>query len=369
MKVRKFFLITIAIIGTVSYYTAGVRREPVEKLAISSSLGYDLREDAGGVKIRSVAVSQYVLTEDKKSSRTIVTEGKTVPETRETRQTKLDKRYLLGLEKVVIIGEEYARFGITDIIDGFFRNADVRDAALLCVCKGRAEDIMKIKIEGYPSSGDFIEGLIKFSSEFNFFPENYKLIDAYVRLDAEGRNLVIPYIEVEEDSIRISGLALFKGDKMVNIIPMRQVKIHNLLRENSINGTLTIEENPKKYINVFGKSKRKVKCYKEDNRYMFVINIEIRGDIVANEYEHSLISKPEKRKEVEGLLKNKLEKEAKEFLSDVRSEHKVDCLELGRIAAAKYGRETGVDWNELVANSDIDVNVTIKIDRQGRGDY
>jgi Ger(x)C family germination protein len=369
MRTRKFFLIIISIIATVSFFTAGVQREPVEKLAISSALGYDLEENLEGVKIRSVAVSQYILKEDKEASRTYVTKGKTIPETREKRQSKIDKRFLLGLEKVYIISEEYAKFGIKDIIDGFFRNPDVRDSALLCVCKGKAEDIMKVQVEGYPSSGDFIEGLIKYSRELNFFPENYKLIDAYARLEAEGRNLVLPYIEIEEDAISISGLALFKHDKMTNIVPMEEAKIHNLLRENNVTGLLTIQENAEKYLTFIGKSKRKVKCYKEGERYKFIINLKMIGDIVTNEYEPALFKKPEKKKEIESLLKDNLEREAKEFLEKLKSEHKVDCLELGRIAAAKYGRGTGVDWNEIFSNSDIEVKATIKIDRYGRGDY
>jgi Ger(x)C family germination protein len=369
MRARKFFLITISIIATISFFTAGVQREPVEKLAISSAIGYDLEENLEGVKIRSIVVSQYILKEDKESSRTIITKGKTIPETREERQSKIDKRFLLGLEKVYIISEEYAKFGIKDIIDGLFRNPDVRDSALLCVCKGKAEDIMKVQVEGYPSSGDFIEGLIKYSREVNFFPENYKLIDAYVRLAAEGRNLVLPYIEIEENAIKLSGLVLFKGDKMTNIVPINEVSIHNLLRENNVMGLLTLQENPEKYLDFFGKSKRKVKCYKEGDRYKFIINLKMVGDIVSNQYEPALFSKPEKKKEIEGLLKDKLEKEAEEFLEKLKSEHKVDCLELGRIAAAKYGRGTGVDWNEIFSNSEIEVNATIKIDRFGRGDY
>lgn len=369
MKVPKFFLITLAILATVSFYVSGIRREPVEKLSVASAVGYDLEETLKGVEIRSIAVSQYVLREDKESSQTIVTKAKTIAETREERQSRIDKRFLLGLEKVYIISEEYARYGIRDIIDGLFRNPDVRDSAMLCVCKGKAEDVVKFQMEGYPSSGDFIEGLIKYSREMNFFPENYKLIDAYLRLDAEGRNLVVPYIEIEKNTIRISGLALFNGEKMVHLVPIHNVKIHNLLRESNIMGLLTLEKSSDKYLNFLGKSKRKVQCYKEGNKYKFIINLKMVGDIIINDYEPLLINKPGKKREVENLLEENLEKEAREFLTELKAEHKVDCLELGRIAAAKYGRGTGADWNDVFSNSDIEVNATVEIDRFGRGDY
>jgi Ger(x)C family germination protein len=369
MKVPKFFLITLATLAAVSFFASGIRREPVEKLSVASAVGYDLEESPKGVQTRSIAVSKYVLHKDKESSQTIVTKGGTIGETREERQSRIDKKFLFGLEKVYIISEGYARYGIKDIIDSLFRNPDVRDSAMLCVCEGKAEDIVKFQMEGYPSSGDFIDGLIKYSREMNFFPENYKLIDAYLRVDAEGRNLVVPYIEIEGNTIRISGLALFRGDKMINIVPMHQAKIHNLLRESNIMGLLTLEENSSRYLNFYGKSKRKIECYKQGNKYKFIINLKMVGDIVVNEYEPLLINKPEKKREVENLFEENLEKEAKEFLAELKSKHKVDCLELGRIAAAKYGRGTGVDWNNIFSNSDIEVNAVIEIDRFGRGDY
>ncbi len=369
MKIYKYLLIIIAIIAIVSFYTYGVKREPVEKLSISSAAGYDLEETVEGIKIRTISLARYILRENKEDSEITVTKGKTIGEAREDRQRKIDRKYLLGLEKVYIVGEEYAMYGIKDIIDILFRAPEVRDNAFFCVCDDKAEDLLKLPVKGYPSSGDFIEGLIKYSREYNFFPENYKLIDAYIRLEAEGRNLAVPYIEINEGKIQIAGIALFKGTKMIDVVPLKQAKILNLLRENNIMGILTVEENPNKFVNFYGKSKRKVKCYKEGDKYRFVINLKMTGDLVSNEYEPSAVNHIERKKKFESLIESHFKKDAEEFLEKIKYDYKVDCLELGRIAAAKYGRDTGVDWNEIVSNSDIEVNVDITIDRYGRGDY
>jgi hypothetical protein len=68
-------------------------------------------------------------------------------------------------------------------------------------------------------------------------------------------------------------------------------------------------------------------------------------------------------------MEEKIEKMCYNFLEKMKKDYKVDCLELGRVAAATYGRNTGVDWNEIVSNSDIKVNVKVNIDRYGRGDF
>ena len=47
----------------------------------------------------------------------------------------------------------------------------------------------------------------------------------------------------------------------------------------------------------------------------------------------------------------------------------MDCIGLGREAAAKFGRRKNIDWDEVVSNAKIDVNVKVAVDTQGRGDY
>ncbi|WP_369700401.1 hypothetical protein [Clostridium estertheticum] len=44
-------------------------------------------------------------------------------------------------------------------------------------------------------------------------------------------------------------------------------------------------------------------------------------------------------------------------------------LDLGRIAVAKYGRSKGTDWDKVISNSDIKVNVKFTVDTQGRGSF
>jgi Ger(x)C family germination protein len=369
MKIYKLFMAAVLVMSIVGYLLYGVRRESVEKLAVNSAIGYDIEENIQGVKIRSLTASQYKVTHDFVDSMNITSRAKAIPEAREERQKNTDKKLLVGLEKVYIIGDEYAKHGIGDIIDSFFRSTEIRDSTLICVCDGKAEDIMNIKIKGYPSAGDFIEGLIKYSREMNFYSDNYKVIDAYLRMNSEGRNLVLPYISVKENKIGIIGVALFKGDKMIGVITNDKIKQYNLLRENNLTGIISMQESSDKYLGAFAKSKRKVKCYKENDKYKFVINLKINGEMITNEYEPMLIERPEKKKEVEAKLSDNLEKDLKAFIGELKSEYKVDALELGKVAAAKYGRDTGVDWNEVVSNSDIDVNVSIKLVRFGRGDY
>jgi hypothetical protein len=51
----------------------------------------------------------------------------------------------------------------------------------------------------------------------------------------------------------------------------------------------------------------------------------------------------------------------------MQNDYKVDLINLGQYGAAKFGRHKEKDWNETVSNADIEVKV--KVDKFGRGDY
>ena len=179
----------------------------------------------------------------------------------------------------------------------------------------------------------------------------------------------MPYIEKTDKGIEITGMALFKKDKMVTKINIDELKIMNMLKENDVKGILTIQKNANEYINYYATSKRKIFCTKEGSKYKFTINIDLKGDIIADTLYKNLQDSPKKDAEFNKKMAEEVKKKCYDFIAKMKNQYKVDCLDLGQVAAAKYGRQTGVDWNSIVCNSQIEVNVKVKIQKTGRGDY
>ena len=140
-----------------------------------------------------------------------------------------------------------------------------------------------------------------------------------------------------------------------------------MLREKKGKGILSLQEGPDKYINYDAMVKKKVKCNRKDGKYEFTIELDFQGDIKDNTLYKDI--KKENESEFEKLMGKKIEKICNDFLNKMKNVYKIDCLNLGMYAAAKYGRETGVYWNEKVCNADIKVIVKVKIDKLGRGQY
>lgn len=370
MSAKKFSFILITCILLYAFFLYGNTYVPIESLGIPSMVGADIKKGPNGNVEYEFQSSIYNYGNNKLNKDLILesTSG-TIGKARGSRQLQEPAKYISGLEKVIVCSDAFSAYGLSNLIEILFSTETVTDTTMFAVCKGKTIDIVKFQIEGYSNPGDYLEGLLKGLEAHNFFSHNYKLMDIYMRLDSEGRNLVLPYIEIKDDKLQVTGMAIFKKDKLERVLDIEETRIMNLLRENNVFGNLSLNQSSDKYIDFYAKSSRKVKCSKEDDKYVFDIQINLSGNLVSNSMYDKLASTPGKIKEFEEAMSKSVEESCKEFLNKMQNEYKIDTLELGRVAAAKYGREKDVDWDKIVSNSTINVSVKTKINRFGRGDF
>lgn len=370
MNFRKLISIILISISLYVFFIVGNTFVPIEALGIPAIIGADiemLTKDTVKYKLQS---SVYNYSDNKLNKNFVLEgEGNTIGKTREDRQLQESSRFLPGLEKVMVIGEAMANYSITNLIDILFATETVTDNTLCLVCKGESKDIVNFPVDGYSNSGDYIEGMVRALTTYNFFSNNYKLMDIYVRLDSEGRNVVLPFIEIKDNKLKINGMSVFKKDKLVTVLDIYNTKLMNILREKNVMGILSIQKSSKEYVDFYAKSKRKVSCVKKEDGYIFNIDIKLSGDVISNNIYYDFSNSPDKIEAFEKEMSDKIEKMCKEFISKMQNQYKTDMLELGRVAAAKYGRNSGVDWNEIVSKSKINVSVNTTIKKFGRGDY
>ncbi|WPC42466.1 Ger(x)C family spore germination protein [Clostridium sp. JS66] len=369
-KSVKNIIIKIAIVMIFLWSFIGAKGQLIEDLAIPIGIGYDLIKKSEKDIEYSIPIATYITDPSGGiKSEVIIGKAKNLGETRDNRELKSEKKFVIGLEKVLIISESYARQGINNIFDILLTTPQVNDKAVMIVCKEKAEDILKYKIEGYSNPAEYIESLIINSKYYNFFTGEYNFINSITRVGAEGRNLVLPYIELKENLPQITGIAIFKGDTMIAKLDLQEAKIVNLLRKDGGGGIFTIKKGSKRYIDYEAKVKRKVKCYKQGEKYKFIIDLNLNGTVASNELYANLNKDPKVQKEFVKDMEDSIKKNCENFISSAKSQYKVDFLGLGKYAAAKYGRHTGVDWNKVVSESDIYVNVKVKVNAEGRGEY
>ncbi|KZL89547.1 Ger(x)C family spore germination protein [Clostridium magnum] len=362
----KRLILSLILTLILGYSFIGTKGEVVENLDIPIAIGSDLEKG----EYASVILSVYEFNPDGSiTSRILKSEGDNIAEARNDRQRKSNKKFLLGLEKLYVISDAYAQLGVNNVIDVLVNNPTVNDRSPAVVVKGKVVDLLKYKMEGYASSAEFIEGMIKNSIYNNFFSNQFSMMDLIVRVDAEGRNGVLPYVELKEEGPEITGLAIFKGDKMIGKTNIKEARTISLLKFDGGKGILTIQKDSKHYVDFYAESKRKVKCYKTDGKYNFIINIELNGTIASNELDTSIYKDPKELKKITSDIEDKVKKMCTEYINKAKYEYKTDIWELGRVAAAKYGRQTGMDWDKVISESNIEVRVKATVKDLGRGTY
>lgn len=368
LKKKLNLFIVAACIALYFIYSSGLEAEYIENLDIPAGVGIDIKKSGGGLTY-NVPTSVYIFEPNTQGeSRVVSGFGSTIGETRETRNLHEDKKLVFGLQKVYIVSEEYARFGIDNMIELLFKTPTINDMGRLAVFRGKAADLLIYKIKGYESSADFIEGLLSNSRNFDFWGDTYKLINVCIECTSEGRSMVLPYIDLNSNGPYISGIAVFNKCRMLYKLDMAEGKYLNLLKEDDSKGILTIKKNSIEYASLYANSHRKVKCRKEKGKYHFYIDLNIGGDVIENTLYDNMISDKKVKEKFEKDLEQETKKNCTHFIEKMQNTYRLDMLDLGRVAAAKYGRKKGTDWNREVSDSEITVNVKIKASTLGRGD-
>lgn len=250
-----------------------------------------------------------------------------------------------------------------------FTIQQMNDSTWLVVSKDKAIDMLRFDVMDSPSSADHIDGMVEISTEQNFMSTDYKVVDMFVRVCSEGRSLVLPYLEIINNRITLLGMAVLKKDKMVASIPMEEARYMNFSRNNKVKGTLALQKDSLHFISTYGDVNRKVHCEKINGKYKFYIDLEFKGNVVNNTLYSDFMVNPKTVEKYSHELEEETEKMCNEFMHKMQNEYKVDCLEFGRVAAATFGRNPETDWDKIVCNSDIIVNVKVKVNNLGRGQF
>jgi Ger(x)C family germination protein len=377
MKKNKFLIIIPLLVIVFSFFITGIKdSDVVENLEIVAGIGSDIEYETPDIISYSAPLSVYIFGDTSENDENIRVSsairrgvGGTLGKTRENRQSLSDKKSIFGFEKVYVISEDSAVCGIGPVIDILFRNPQLNDTGYFVICKCKAEDMLSHKVKGYPSSSDFIEGLLKNEYNYSFFPKDTKITDLYTSLYVEGINPVVPYIEIIDDNIKVSGMALFKESRMVAKSSFDDSKWLNLMGNDKGRGIVSLQKTAKNYADLYAYSSKKVYVNKIGGKLHFTINLRLKGDIITNTYFKDLSKNKDVKKTFENEIEEKVRKNCCSIINKMKTEYRTDCIGLGQYAAAKYGRWSNTDWNKEVLNSNIDINVKASIENWGRGSF
>jgi len=136
---------------------------------------------------------------------------------------------------LIILGEDLAKEGVRDSLDFFARSYEPRLTAYIFVAKGKAADVFDVQPNFEKITAAEITMLM--NDPVGSIDKNVvQVSDLLVGLISETTSAVAPMIEVKEQSgkkqIYVSGLAVFKKDKLVGELSAMESRGYKWVKSN-----------------------------------------------------------------------------------------------------------------------------------------
>jgi len=271
--------------------------------------------------------------------------------------------------QVLIFSESVAREGVGDILDFFLRDAEMRRRTKVFVTPGRAEDILKAKLQVEEVNSTFIGKLAANTAKAPYFAAKEELGQIAQALRA-NHSFIVPIIVVEDQEVRLLKGAIFNKDhKMVGEMSELEILGGKILRKTLKQGIVVVP-NPAdpQHIATFEIYEKKIKVdsHVENNQILFTVQAILIGTLGENMIHEQDAVDPIFTKAVEKEIATEVTRSIRAAFSK-QQQLKADVTELGNLVHRQhpdYWKNVQERWDEEVfPMAQLDVSVKIQIRR------
>lgn len=302
--------------------------------------------------------------------------GKTVHEALSNMALISPKDLYIGHNKLFIIDEEVAKNGIEKIIDFLIRQPESHKQFQVLISKGdKASNILEVltPIEDLPAKDILLTLHLASNQKGNVTEVTYD--ELLSNIHKEGLEPTIPVIEItksnnnlkKETDIKLSGMSVFKRDKLIGYLNYEESLGYNLIRNNIKKDVINFKCNGNygSFEIVSITTNFKVDIVNEKP----LVNINTEGLLYLSEMNCDLnISKNSERKKLMDIINKKVETIISETIYNVKSKYKVDIFGFGYYLYQnnyKYWVNNKNNWDNLFNNIDLKINVNLNITKKG----
>ena len=265
----------------------------------------------------------------------------------------ISKRLDLSHCKFIVFSQEIASYGIYEYIYTLENDLELRSNCNIIVSTSDAKEFLASSNPILENSTAKYYEIITTASKYTGYTSNVTLNSVFTSIsDTFGEICtILGHIQKEEENkpeIVLSGLAVFKGDKMVGTIPVDEtipyLIVTNQLNESTISCSSPFSENELMdfHVSVFSKTKHKVSF--NENTPHITTDIYLDATLLSNSDDFNA-SSPKDISKVEEALSNYIRDEVTNYYEKTSKEFKSDISGLGKYAV--YYFPTIQDWKEF----------------------
>jgi spore germination protein KC len=379
---KPFKLLFILIITTVLLSGCWNRIE-VNDIAIVTAVGLDLLEDE---KIRltlQVAIPSKLgptggaAGSGDNSTFMISETGVTLSEAYRHLQGKLSRRIFFSHSRVLLIGEDLAKKGVSHILDFYSRYHEPRMNSYIMFTKGNAYEVIKNKPKLESVSAEETRELTKLSVGLTVNIKEFLDMLLTEGLEPVGPQFASEPLEVKvenqsEKTQAIIGSAVFKDDKLVGWMNDSETRGILWLRNEMDLGVITVKVPEEKgggniSSNII-RTETKIVPEIKDGRIKINVNTTSEMNVMENASELNL----DESKNIEKLqaeIEKDIRTRIQEVLDKAKNELGSDIFGFGEAVYKKYPKEWNEkykkEWDEDFSEIEVSINPTVFVRRIG----
>lgn len=282
------------------------------------------------------------------------------------------QRLLLHHNQVLLIGSQLAEQGVEKRIDLFMRDQQARMEVPVVVVEGRAEEVLSAKLTQENISGIFLARALNDQADIS---EKYqvRLLDFVSRLlDTTSAPIasIVKVVKGEDgkDEIQISGMAVFKGDRMIGRLSNDQVlgyiwAMGNVKQSDMTTGT----DLGKAVFHISALDCKRDVALREDGGVKVTLSIESTLN-VSELSGFNGITPGELLPRLEQMAQDEIRKKITDSFNAVRKLN-ADIFGFGTSVHRKYPKEwktMNEQWDTLFPDIELDVQVQVHLPSTGQ---
>jgi len=379
---------TVWIVLVLAICVSGCGKQELSQMAIVMAVGLDKDKTTGKIQI----TAQIVRPADARGSTgapsggtgnpvwTVNAEGSTIFEAIRNLARFSSRRVFWAHNKVIVVGEELARDDITDLLDFFTRNHELRMNTWIVTTLGKASELVATKTGMEVVPGDSIDRLFRFSPIVSEAPRSTikEVTASYLSRTSNpvmalvnNRKRMLQERDKREfggkDQVELSGTAVYRKGKMIGTLSPSESRGMLWFIEKVESGVVPLKcpDYPDKPVSLEIKRGdfEVTPHYSGDDEVSFRVQLKLQMDLVELGCPTRL-STAEVVNLLEEEASEKVEEEIQAMLHKAQKVLKTDFLDLGKTFENRYPdkwRSLRGRWDELFQKAEFTLEVQTEI--------
>lgn len=307
----------------------------------------------------------------------LTTRGQTLFDAIRKGALKSSRRLYYGHNKIIVIGEETAKGGVSPYLDLAGRDPELRPGVWIFIARGAtAEEIINAQSLQNPISSNVIDDMAKVSRASSYAAP-VKIEEFLLRLNSEPTAVYAPGIIIDKRikkdgqefvEFKLSGTAVFSDDKLIGWLNEKETRGMLWILGKITSGIIVVKSPDHKNIGLeIVKAKSKIKPQIKEGKLSIAVEVEAESNLGDSESRQDLVTPENYAKLIEHQCEA-IEGEIRACLEAAQKKFNADLFGFGQAVHQNYPQDWKMikdDWEEIFPTLAVELKVTSNVNRYG----